>query len=98
MDIKAAQSKNAGSEVNNMDMGKFYFLNNKFEEAVEMFNKVIETNPLNAEAYYNIGLIKESSNDIEEAKRMYQQALNINKDYAIAQEKLNNLMGIDKDE
>lgn len=98
MDIKAAQSRNAESEVNNMDMGKFYFLNNKFEEAVEMFNKVIEANPLNSEAYYNIGLIKESSNDIEEAKRMYQQALNINKDYAIAQEKLNNLMGIDKDE
>lgn len=79
-----------------MDIGKFYFLNNKFEEAVEEFKKVLEINPSNAEAYYNIGLINESSNKLEEAKEMYARALQIREDYKIAREKLNKLIGIDK--
>ncbi|MDR3243432.1 MAG: tetratricopeptide repeat protein [Elusimicrobiota bacterium] len=93
------QKKTAESpEAVNMEMGKFYFLNNKFDEAIKQFEKVLEINPSNAEAYYNIGLIKESSNAVEEAKAMYMSALKIKQDYKIAQEKLNNLMGIDKDE
>ncbi|MDR2860688.1 MAG: tetratricopeptide repeat protein [Elusimicrobiota bacterium] len=79
-----------------MDIGKFYFLNNKFEEAVAEFKKVLEINPSNAEAYYNIGLINESSNKLEEAKEMYARALQIREDYKIAREKLNKLIGIDK--
>ncbi|MDR0822894.1 MAG: tetratricopeptide repeat protein [Endomicrobium sp.] len=85
-------------EYETMEMGKFYFLNNNFAEAVAQFESVLKINPANAEAYYNIGLIKESANKIEEAKAMYLQALSIKKDYKIASEKLNNLMGIEKDE
>jgi tetratricopeptide (TPR) repeat protein len=82
-------------ETNHMEMGKFYFLNNKYDEAVSEFKKVLEINPLNAEAYYNIGLIHESSNKPDEAKEMYFKALSINQDYKIAREKLNKLIGLE---
>ncbi len=82
-------------ESNHMELGKFYFLNNKFNEAVTEFKKVLEINPGNAEAYYNIGLIKESSNDCDVAKEMYAKALNIRSDYKLARERLNKLIGLE---
>jgi tetratricopeptide (TPR) repeat protein len=63
-----------------IELGKFYFLNNKYDEAVSEFKKVLEINPGNAEAYYNIGLIKESSNQMGEAREMYSKALAVNPD------------------
>ncbi|MDR0977925.1 MAG: tetratricopeptide repeat protein [Endomicrobium sp.] len=81
-------------EANHMELGKFYFLNNKFDEAVAEFKKVLNVNPANAEAYYNIGLIKEVSNLPDEAKDMYSKALSINPDYKIARERLNKLIGV----
>jgi tetratricopeptide (TPR) repeat protein len=79
-----------------MKQGKIYFLNNKFDEAVLEFEKEIKANPSNPEAYYNIGLIYESSNKIELARQMYSKALLIKDDYEIAREKLNKLIGIEK--
>ena len=78
-----------------MELGKFYFLNDKYEEAIAEFKKVLEINPANAEAYYNIGLIKESSNLIDEAKEMYSKALSINSEYKIVKERLDKLIGIE---
>jgi len=75
-------------------MGKFYFLNNNFNEAVDEFKKVIEINPGNAEAYYNLGLISESENKIDEAKEFYSRAVSIKPDYKIAKEKLEKLIGL----
>ena len=82
------------SENEYMELGKFYFLNNKFEEAIKEFEKVLKINPQNAEAYYNIGLIWEGSHDYEKAKLMYAKALGIKEDYKMASEKLNKLTGI----
>ncbi|MDR2616985.1 MAG: tetratricopeptide repeat protein [Endomicrobium sp.] len=81
-------------EATYMELGKFYFLNNKYDAAILEFNKVLEINPANAEAYYNIGLIKESSNLIDEAKEMYSKALSINSEYKIVKERLDKLIGI----
>lgn len=41
----------AKEEANHMELGKFYFLNNKYEEAVAEFKKVLDANPSNSEAY-----------------------------------------------
>lgn len=82
-------------EANHMELGKFYFLNNKYDEAVSEFKKVLETNPVNAEAYYNIGLINETNNKTDEAKEMYSKALSIKEDYKIARERLNKLIGLE---
>jgi Flp pilus assembly protein TadD len=82
------------NEVDHIELGKFYFLNNKYDEAVSEFKKVLEINPGNAEAYYNIGLIKESSNQTDEAREMYSKALAVKPDYKIVRVRLNKLIGI----
>ncbi|MCL2144341.1 MAG: tetratricopeptide repeat protein [Endomicrobia bacterium] len=84
-------------EVNHMELGKFYFLNNKYDEAVLEFKKVLEINPANAEAYYNIGLINESGNKLDEAKEMYFKALSIKEDYKTARDRLNKLIGLENE-
>jgi tetratricopeptide (TPR) repeat protein len=81
-------------ETNHMELGKFYFMNNKFDEAIEKFKEVLKLNPSNAEAFYNIGLIKEVSNLPNEAKDMYSKALAIDPDYKIVRERLNKLIGV----
>ncbi|MDR2191467.1 MAG: tetratricopeptide repeat protein [Endomicrobium sp.] len=93
MENKEINSK-VNSETSHLDMGKFYFLNNNIDEAVAEFKKVLEINPVNAEAYYNLGLISESGNKIDEAKELYARALNINPSYKIAREKLEKLIGL----
>jgi Flp pilus assembly protein TadD len=82
------------NEADHIELGKFYFLNNKYDEAVSEFKKVLEINPGNAEAYYNIGLIKESSNQMDEAREMYSKALAVKPDYKIVRVRLNKLIGI----
>jgi tetratricopeptide (TPR) repeat protein len=82
-------------EKKHIELGKSYFLNNKYDEAVYEFEKVLEINPKNAEVYYSIGLIKEASNLVEEAKKMYLKALHINPNYKIVRDKFNKLIGIE---
>jgi tetratricopeptide (TPR) repeat protein len=82
------------NEVEYIELGKFYFLNSKYDEAISEFKKVLEINPGNAEAYYNIGLIKESSNQMNEAREMYSKALAVNPNYKIVRVRLNKLIGI----
>jgi Flp pilus assembly protein TadD len=84
----------ASNESDHIELGKFYFLNNKYDEAVSEFKKVLEINQGNAEAYYNIGLIKESSNQMDEAREMYSKALAVKPDYKIVRDRLNKLIGI----
>jgi tetratricopeptide (TPR) repeat protein len=54
----------------------------------------LDINKDNPEAYYNLGLISESSNRPQDAKEMYLKALSIKPDFKIAREKLNKLMGL----
>ncbi|GHT07330.1 hypothetical protein AGMMS5026_01600 [Endomicrobiia bacterium] len=82
------------NELDHIELGKFYFLNNKYDEAVSEFKKVLEINPANAETYYNIGLIRESSNQMGEAREMYSKALVVKPDYKIVRVRLNKLIGI----
>jgi Flp pilus assembly protein TadD len=81
-------------ELDLIEMAKFYFMNSKYDEAIEELNKVLEVNPKNAEAYYNLGLIYEHKNQKEDARNMYEKALNIDPEYKLAREHINKLMGI----
>lgn len=92
---KSKSSKHPGKDESDlMEMGKFYFINNKYSEAISEFNKVVDINPGCAEAYYNIGLIYEARHELDLAKHMYEKALAIDPDYDIVKEHLNKIVGL----
>ncbi len=82
------------TEISLLELAKFYFLNSKYDEAVAELNKVIDINPGNAEAFYNLGLIYENKNQPEVAQEMYEKALALDPDYKLARDHLNKLIGI----
>ena len=85
----------ANEEANHIELGKFYFLNNKQEEAIVEFEKALELNSENAEAYCHLGLVYETSNNFDLAKQMYMKALAIKNDYPMVRERLNKLIGLE---
>ena len=91
---KPAQNAGADNEKDVLELAKFYFLNSKYDEAIDEFNKALKINPGIAEAYYNLGLIYENKNQPEQACAMYEKALAINPEYKLAREHLDKLIGI----
>ncbi|RMG60596.1 MAG: tetratricopeptide repeat protein [Deltaproteobacteria bacterium] len=88
-------SEEKGKEIENLlEMGKFYYVNRKFDEARERFEKVLEIDPDNEEALLNIALIHELHNEPEKAKEVYQTVLKKHPESAAAREKLNRLSGL----
>jgi Flp pilus assembly protein TadD len=94
MDKKRIKLRANPEETEIMEMAKFYFLNSKYDEAIAELEKVLAINPGNAEAYYNLGLIYENRNQMEQARDMYEKALTIEPSYKLAREHLNKLIGI----
>lgn len=80
-----------------VELGKFYFLNGKYEQAMREFNKALEINPKDADIYYHMGLICESRNKRDEAQDAYEQALEYDSKHFLARKHLNHLIGIDED-
>ena len=89
----SAQTKK-DAEQSTLELGMFYFLNNKFDKAIVEFEKTIAMNPDNAEAYYNLGLIYQTKNIQETAIEMYKKALSLKPGYKLARKHLNKMKGI----
>jgi len=81
-------------EVDLIEMGKFYFISGKYDEAIEEFEKVVKINPKNADAYFNMGMVKEAKNDSVGAKKMYEKTLEIIPDHKTAIKHLDKLVGL----
>ncbi|MDI6640735.1 MAG: tetratricopeptide repeat protein [Elusimicrobiota bacterium] len=77
-----------------IEAGKFYFVNTKFDKAIEEFKKALKFNPNDPEIYYNLGLAYESKGELDEARKMYEKAVEINPNYSLAKEHLSKLIGI----
>lgn len=77
-----------------LEPGKFYILNNQFDEALTFFLKKKEEDENNPEIYYHLGLIYETKHDISAAKTMFEKTLSINPNHKLAKKHLNNLVGI----
>ncbi|HOW27279.1 MAG TPA: tetratricopeptide repeat protein [Elusimicrobiota bacterium] len=88
----APPAKKQGNDI--IELGKFYFLNGKLDEALQEFNKALALEPHNAEIHYNLGLIHESKNDRDKAQESYKTALSFNPAHKLSQEHLNRLIGI----
>jgi tetratricopeptide (TPR) repeat protein len=59
-------------------LAKVYSRLGRWEEAVACFNRVIDKNPRNADAYYGLATIYRQLNEKERALRAYQQAVECN--------------------
>lgn len=59
-------------------LAKVYSRQGNWQEAVTCFNRVIDKNPGNADAYYGLATIYRQRNEKEQAQRAYQQALQCN--------------------
>jgi predicted O-linked N-acetylglucosamine transferase (SPINDLY family) len=57
---------------------------NKLEEAIEAYNKVLVIKPDYADAYYNMGIALQEQNKLEEAIEAYNKALSFKPDYVDA--------------
>ena len=77
-----------------LDIGKLYFLNQRYEEAISAFQKVIELEPGKPHGYYNLGLIYESKNMLLQAKEMFTKTLELDSKFKPAEDHLAKLVGI----
>lgn len=77
-----------------LEPGKFYILNNKYDEALKFFLNYLNTNPGDPEAYYHLGLIYETKNELEKAKEMYEKVLSILPNHPLAKKRLDKLLGL----
>ncbi|RKX65571.1 hypothetical protein DRP44_06035 [candidate division TA06 bacterium] len=60
-----------------IEEGKFYFLNQKYNEALQYLNKALEKDPANIEVLYTIGIIYESINNPDKALEYFKKVIKI---------------------
>lgn len=77
-----------------LELGKFYFLNQRFDEAIEQLRKALSFDDKNSDVYFNLGVVHEAINQIPEAKENFEKALEIRPDMKSAQEHLDKLIGL----
>lgn len=53
----------------------------QYEKAKNMFNRIIEIDPTNYRAHYNLGIANFNLDEIEKAKECYEEAIRIKPDY-----------------
>jgi len=53
----------------------------RYEKAKDMFKRIIEIDPANYRAHYNLGIANFNIDEIEKAKECYEEALRIKPDY-----------------
>jgi tetratricopeptide (TPR) repeat protein len=74
------------------ELGKFYFINKKFDQAIIEFKKVLKLDPDNIDVYYQLGLCCEALNNIEDARSYYKKVLEHKPKHALAAEHLEKLI------
>lgn len=75
--IEKKQKKKQDKFTTLVEMGKFYFINQKYDEAIREFTAALELKKDSADLYLNIGLTYEAKSDLVNAKQMYEKALSI---------------------
>ncbi len=86
-------SKKFGKDEDLLELGKFYFINKKFNDAIEILKKAFDLNSADDEIAYNLGLCYEAINDTDKAKFYYKKTLYLNKEHKLASEHLHKIVG-----
>ena len=94
LETKIAKIKDRKERVEKLiELGKFYFLNEKYDEAIRKFKEAVKIDKNNTEIYYNLGIVYESKNLPDEASQMYTKALELNPDHQLASKHLEKIVG-----
>ncbi len=72
-------------------LGKFYFLNKHYDEAIETYQSLMSFSEGNVSAYYNLAVACEAKKEYEEARKYYRKVLELDQDNKEAQEALNRI-------
>ncbi len=87
-------TKRSDQAAEHLELGRFYLLNSKFEEAIVQFKKVVDLGLGKPEVYYYLGISYEGLNMTEEAKENFRRALELDPNLRKAEEHLDRLIGI----
>ncbi|HVB04569.1 MAG TPA: tetratricopeptide repeat protein [Chitinophagaceae bacterium] len=74
-----------------LELGKIYFQHAQIENALKMFNLATKVDPMNAQAYYQMGLCNESAGKRQQARTDYRQAYALDNHMNEAKAALNRL-------
>lgn len=91
--MKPLKKSNKEKEDALIELGKFYFLNEKYNQAIKEFEKALKINPVNQEIYYNLGIIYETLNQIVTAQEMFTRVLKLKENHLEAKKHLEKLIG-----
>lgn len=75
-----------------LEIGQFYILSQKFDEALKTLRKAEKIKNNDAQLYFQMGMAYEGLNDHEQARKAYRAALDIDKEHKEAQEHLDRLI------
>ncbi|MFC1566563.1 tetratricopeptide repeat protein [bacterium] len=76
-----------------LELGKFYFVNQKFDQAIKEFIRVLDQEPDNTDATYNMAVAYEAANNIEQAKIYYERTIELDPKNESAKTKLAKIVG-----
>lgn len=76
-----------------LELGQSYLLQKKHKEAITKFRQVLALNPQDPEIYYYLGMALEADGQADEAKKMYEKALERNPGFDEAKIGLTRLEG-----
>ncbi len=75
--INAAAKQNPLDAEPHYHLGRYYFENKRYEEALKRFTTVFILQPDHYKAYYYAGLVYEGQNELTQAKKSYQSCIEI---------------------
>lgn len=87
--IKSSESNEIIMKSENL-LGEIYIAQEKYDDAMEEFNKVLEKNENSADAHYGIGVIYEKQGNIVKARSEWRKVLKIQVNHPGALQKLSN--------
>ncbi len=74
-----------------IEEAKFYIVSQKYEEAERLLKRVLEIDPENVDAMYNLGILYEIINDREKAQEYFKKVIDRQPTNKDAEEHLNKL-------
>ncbi|MCX7956497.1 MAG: tetratricopeptide repeat protein [Endomicrobia bacterium] len=80
------------------ETGKFYLINNRYDEALKIFEELLKEDQNNPDVLYHIGLIKEAKNELKEAKEMFLRTIQKQPKHKLAKKHLDKLLGIEDEQ